>query len=76
MKMSQRSSLCGHLKQAKMSFFSFFYKIGEQEGGPGPAQWGRVRLVPVGEGKRWGGGIMWCTCMWVEGRCLLEVFQE
>jgi hypothetical protein len=41
-----------HLKQAKISFFLFsffFYKIGEEEGGTGPA-WG---LVPVGNGGGW-----------------------
>jgi hypothetical protein len=44
---------CKSLKQAKMSFFLFFffYKIGEQEGKTGG---GRV-LVPVG----WGGGGEW-----------------
>jgi hypothetical protein len=55
MEISQRNSLCGYLylKQAKMSFFSFFfYKIGELEGGTGFVQ--SRRLVPVG-GRRWQG---------------------
>jgi hypothetical protein len=48
----QKNSLCSYLylKQAKMSLFSFylfslFYKIGEQEGGIGPAQ--ERGLAPV-----------------------------
>jgi hypothetical protein len=39
MEVPQGNFLCSYLKQAKMSFF-FFYKIGEQEGGTGPAGWG------------------------------------
>jgi hypothetical protein len=35
MEMSQRNFLCSYLKQANMSFFSF-YKIGELEGRTGP----------------------------------------
>jgi hypothetical protein len=42
MEMSQGNSLCSYLKPAKMSFFSFFYKIGEQENGTGSA-WGEGR---------------------------------
>jgi hypothetical protein len=38
-----------------LSFF-FLYKIGEQKGGTSPA-W--VRLVLVGERRRWGNGEEW-----------------
>jgi hypothetical protein len=45
---------CVYLKQTKMSCFSFSLflccKIGEQEGGTGPAQEGE--LVPVGRRER------------------------
>jgi hypothetical protein len=39
MEISQGNFLCSYLfhKQAKMPFFSFFYKIVEEEGGKGPA---------------------------------------
>jgi hypothetical protein len=38
MEVPQGNSLCSYLKLAKMSFiFPFFCKIGEQEGGIGPA---------------------------------------
>jgi hypothetical protein len=36
MEMSQGNSLCSYLKQ-NVFFTYFFYKIGEQEGGTGPA---------------------------------------
>jgi hypothetical protein len=42
MEMSQGNSLCSYRKQ-KMSFFSFFYQMGEQECHTGPV-W---RLAPV-----------------------------
>jgi hypothetical protein len=40
MEISQGNSLCGYLyhKQGKMSLFSFFYKIGEQEDRAGLTQ--------------------------------------
>jgi hypothetical protein len=37
MEVPQGNSQGSYLKQAKMSFFSFFFKIGEQEGGKGTA---------------------------------------
>jgi hypothetical protein len=52
MEISQGNSPCNflYLKQAKMSFFSFFfYKIGVQEGRTGPFQGG---LVPLEEDFR------------------------
>jgi hypothetical protein len=59
METTQRNSLCSYLylKLAKKSHFSFyllcsfFYKIGEQEGGSGSA-WVGGGLAPVG-GRRW-----------------------
>jgi hypothetical protein len=35
--MPQGDSLCSYLEEAKMSFFSFFCKFGEQEGRTDPA---------------------------------------
>jgi hypothetical protein len=52
MEMSQRNFLCSYLKQANMSFFSF-YKIGEQEGRTGPP-WG---VGTSKAGRRWGKGV-------------------
>jgi hypothetical protein len=52
MKMPQQNSLCSYLylKEAKVSFFSFFfYKIREQEGRTGPV--GGGGFVPVGRGR-------------------------
>jgi hypothetical protein len=47
MVISQGNSLCSYLylKQAKKSFFIFFfYKIGEQESRTGPVGWGGVQM--------------------------------
>jgi hypothetical protein len=55
MEITQGNSLCSYLKQAKMSFFSFFfYKIREEEGGTGTGPAGGGRVIPVG-GERWQG---------------------
>jgi hypothetical protein len=52
MEMSQGNSLCSYLKQTKMSFFSFFYKIGEQEGWTGPSWGGWYQWERGGGGER------------------------
>jgi hypothetical protein len=79
MEMSQGNSLHSYLKQ-KCHFFSF-YKIGEQNGGTGPA-WGGGWLPWVGAG---GGERVWqgeystntvYTCMKLEKCYLLKPFQE
>jgi hypothetical protein len=53
MEMSQGNNLYSYHKQIKMSFFSFFYKIGEHKSRTGAA-W--RRLVPVRRGRMWGNG--------------------
>jgi hypothetical protein len=57
-----------------MSFlFPLLCKIGEQEGGTGPALGGGT-LIPVEEGKRWGKGVrgfigyIYCVHMNVNGK--------
>jgi hypothetical protein len=52
MEMSQGNSLHSYLKQTKMSFFFFFYKIREQEGGTGPVWrgWYQWEGEEVGKG--------------------------
>jgi hypothetical protein len=52
--MPQGNSLCSYLKQAKMSFISFFCIIGEQEGGTG-SSWG-VGANTSGRGEEVGKG--------------------
>jgi hypothetical protein len=52
MEMSLRKLLSSYLKQTKMSFFFFFYKIRELEGRTGSA-WG---ICTSGEGKDVGKG--------------------
>jgi hypothetical protein len=49
--MSQGNNLYTYLKQTKISFVSFFYKIREQEGGTGPSWggWYRWRGKEVGK---------------------------
>jgi hypothetical protein len=48
MKVPQGNSLCSYLKQAKLSFFSFFCKTDVQDGGTGPS-WGEVDVSWRGE---------------------------
>jgi hypothetical protein len=48
--MPQGDCLCNYLKQEKYHFF-VFYKIGEQEGGTGPASRGLEPLVGGGDGE-------------------------
>jgi hypothetical protein len=57
MEKSQGNSLCSYfyLKQAKLSFFSFFfYKIREQEGGARSAWQGRGEFSTRGRWRWWG----------------------
>jgi hypothetical protein len=64
METTQGNSLCSslYLKVAKMPCFCyyplhfFFYKIGEQEGRTGSAQWG-WGLALVGGRRQWGKGV-------------------
>jgi hypothetical protein len=51
METSQGNSLYSYLKQTKMSFFLFFYKIKEQEGRTGTV-WGLVPVVGGRYGER------------------------
>jgi hypothetical protein len=53
MEMSQGNSLCSYLKQTKMLFFSFFYKIREQQGVTGPAWRGCYQWEGDNVGKWW-----------------------
>jgi hypothetical protein len=58
MEIPQGNALCSYLKQAKMSFyFSFFCKIGEEEGGTGTSWVVGKRGMGRRSGKDVGGRI-------------------
>jgi hypothetical protein len=67
MELSQGNSLCSNLKQAKMSFFSF-YKIRAQEGRTGPA-------CGVGTNGRWEGVDKGCRKVNIVQILCIHVFK-
>jgi hypothetical protein len=73
MEVPQGNSLCSYLQQAKISFFSSFHKITEQEWWGGGVRAGG--LIPVGVGRMGVGirGWMWCKhClhMYINGKMI------